>query len=66
LTLVSQGTALTSNEYSVRSQLTISDKLKAGIDLRSLVQQQDHYSDYLAVLSSDFGAPGAVVAEGQR
>jgi len=60
LTLVSQGAALTGNDYSIRSQLTIGDKLKAGIDLRSLVQQQDHYPDYLAVLSSDFGTPGAV------
>ena len=60
LTLVTRGTALTSNDYSVRSQLTVGDRLKAGIDLRSLVQQQDHYPDYLAVLSSDFGTTGAV------
>jgi hypothetical protein len=60
LTLVSKGTALTGNDYSIRSQLTVGDRLKAGIDLRSLVQQQDHYPNYLAVLSSDFGTPGAV------
>ncbi len=60
LTLVSRGTVLTGNDYSVRSQLTIGKGLKAGLDLRSLVQQQDHYPNYLAILSSDFGTPGAV------
>jgi len=60
LTLVTQGTVLAGSDYSLRSQLTIGKRLKAGVDLRSLVQQQDHYPDYLAVLSSDFGTPGAV------
>ncbi len=60
LTLVSRGTVLSGNDYSVRSQLTVGNRLKAGIDLRSLVQQQDHYPNYLAALSSDFGTPGAV------
>jgi len=61
LTLVSRGTALAGNDYSVRSQLTVGKTLKAGLDLRSLVQQQDHYPSYLATLSaSDFGLPGAV------
>lgn len=60
LTLVSEGTAITGNDCSFRLQFTIGDQLKAGIDLRSLVQQQDHYPDYLAVLSSDFATPGAV------
>ena len=60
LTLVSRGSALTGSDYSVRSQLTVGKGLKAGLDLRSLVQQQDHYPDYLATLSSDFGTPGAV------
>ncbi len=60
LTLVSRGTVLSGNDYSIRSQLTAGDRLKAGMDLRSLVQQQDHYRDYLPTLSSDFGAPGAV------
>ena len=61
LTLVSRGTVLTGNDYSLRSQLTVANWLKAGLDLRSLVQQQDHYHAYLAQLSpTDFGLPGAV------
>ena len=61
LTLVSRATVLTGNDYSIRSQLTVSNWLNAGLDLRSLVQQQDHYVSYLPLLSSsDFGLPGAV------
>ncbi len=61
LTLVSRGVVLTGSDYSVRSQLTVGERLKAGLDLRSLVQEQDHYASYLAQLSpSDFGLPGAV------
>lgn len=61
LTLVSRGTLLTGNDYFVRSQLTAGNWLHAGLDLRSLVQQQDHYASYLALLSpADFGTPGAV------
>jgi predicted CXXCH cytochrome family protein len=61
LTVVSRGVVLTGSDYSFRSQLTVGDRLKAGLDLRSLVQQQDHYPSYLAQLSpSDFGLPGAV------
>ena len=56
LTVVSRGTVLTGSDYSVRSQVTVSDRLKAGMDVRSLVQQQDHYRSYLTMLSpSDFG-----------
>lgn len=61
LTLVSRGALITGNDYFVRSQLTASNWLRAGFDLRSLVQQQDHYVSYLALLSpTDFGTPGAV------
>ncbi len=61
LTIVSRGAVLTGNDYSLRSQMTAGQWLKAGLDLRSLVQQQDHYASYLATLSSsDFGLPGAV------
>lgn len=60
LTLAFRGAAVSGSDYSVRSQLTVGEKLKAGLDLRSLVQQQDHYPNYLAILSSDFAAPGAV------
>ncbi len=61
LTAVSRGVVLTGTDYSVRSQVTVGDRLQAGLDLRSLVQQQDHYVSYLAQLSpSDFGLPGAV------
>jgi predicted CXXCH cytochrome family protein len=61
LTVVSRGVVVTGSDYSFRSQLTVGDRLKAGLDLRSLVQQQDHYPSYLAQLSpSDFGLPGAV------
>jgi predicted CXXCH cytochrome family protein len=54
LTLVSRGTVISGEDYSLRSQLTVSRWLKAGLDLRSLVQQQDHYPNYIATLSSDF------------
>jgi hypothetical protein len=54
LTLVSRNRVLTGNDYSMRSQLTVGNWLKAGLDLRSLVQQQDHYPSYIALLSSDF------------
>jgi len=60
LTLVSRGTVVSGNDYSLRSQLTISDRLKAQLDFRSLVQQQDHYPSYIAQLSSDFAVPGGV------
>lgn len=61
LTVVSRGVVLTGSDYSVRSQVTVADRLKAGLDVRSLVQQQDHYRSYLVQLSpSDFGLPGAV------
>jgi len=54
LTLVSRGTVISGDDYSVRSQLTVSRWLRAGVDFRSLVQQQDHYPNYIATLSSDF------------
>jgi predicted CXXCH cytochrome family protein len=54
LTLVSRGAVITGNDYSLRSQLTVADRLEAGLDLRSLVQQQDHYRSYMPLLSSDF------------
>ena len=61
LTLVSRSRVLTGNDYSMRSQLTVGGWLKSGWDLRSLVQQQDHYRSYMPLLSpSDFGLPGAV------
>jgi predicted CXXCH cytochrome family protein len=60
LTLVSRGTVISGNDYSLRSQLTISNRLKALLDVRSLAQQQDHYPSYIAQLSSDFGVPGGV------
>ena len=61
LTLITRGALITSRDYSLRSQLTVANWLKARLDLRSLVQQQDHYLSYLAQLSpSDFGLPGAV------
>ncbi len=61
LTFAARGVVITGSDYSLRSQLTVGDRLKAGLDLRSLVQQQDHYRSYLAQLSpSDFGLPGAV------
>ncbi len=61
LTLVWRGVVLTGSDYSIRSQLTAGRWLTAGLDVRSLVQQQDHYHSYMALLSpSDFGLPGAV------
>ena len=61
LTVVSRGMLITGSDYSLRSQLTLSDRLGAGLDIRSLEQQQDHYRSYLAELSpADFGLPGQV------
>jgi predicted CXXCH cytochrome family protein len=61
LTLVSRGALISGNDYFVRSQLTIGNWLGAGLDQRSLVEQQDHYVSHLALLSpADFGTPGAV------
>ena len=53
LTLVSQGSVLSGNDYSIRSQLTVGNWLKSGLDLRSLVQQQDNYQFYAGVMSPD-------------
>ncbi len=62
LTLVSRSRVLTGVDYSMQTQLTIAKWMKAGLDLRSLVQEQDHYKSYLAQLSpADFGLPGAVI-----
>jgi predicted CXXCH cytochrome family protein len=61
LTLVSRSRVLTGDDYSMQTQLTIGKWMKGGLDLRSLVQEQDHYKSYLAQLSpADFGLPGAV------
>jgi predicted CXXCH cytochrome family protein len=46
LTIVSRGTVLTGDDYYGKSQLTIGGRLQAGFDMRSFVQQQDHYPFY--------------------
>jgi predicted CXXCH cytochrome family protein len=53
LTLVSQSSVLSGNDYSIRSQLTVGNWLKSGLDLRSLVQQQDNYQFYAGLMSPD-------------
>lgn len=57
LTLVSRAELLTGDDYSAASQLTVGEWLKAGFDMRSFVQQQDHYPFYAGAMSSDFLPP---------
>jgi predicted CXXCH cytochrome family protein len=46
LTVVSRANVLTGDDYSAASQLTAGERLQAGFDMRSFVQQQDHYPFY--------------------
>ena len=46
LTLVTRANVLTGNDYYAASQLTAGEWLQAGFDVRSFVQQQDHYPFY--------------------
>jgi predicted CXXCH cytochrome family protein len=46
LTILSRANVLTGDDYHSVSQVTLGDRLQAGFDVRSLVQQQDHYPFY--------------------
>jgi predicted CXXCH cytochrome family protein len=46
LTVVSRGNVLSSQDYQAASQLTAGQWARVGFDIRSFVQQQDHYSFY--------------------
>ena len=46
LTVVSWGTVLTGDDYQARSQVTAGERLQAGFNMRSFVQQQDNYPFY--------------------
>jgi predicted CXXCH cytochrome family protein len=46
LTVVSRANVLTGNDYQAASQITVGQWAKLGFDLRSFVQQQDHYPFY--------------------
>ena len=59
LTAVFRGNLITGDDYSATSQVTVGQWFQAFVDLRSFMQQQDHYNSYLPVLSSDFATPGA-------
>ena len=46
MTVVSRANLVTGDDYSAMVQTTASNWLRAGFDLRSFVQQQDHYPFY--------------------
>lgn len=46
LTVVSRAMVLTGDDYQARSQVTAGERLQAGFDIRSFVQQQDNYPFY--------------------
>lgn len=43
VTVVTRGSVLNSQDYQAASQLTAADWARVGLDIRSFVQQQDHY-----------------------
>lgn len=57
VTIASHASVLTGDDYSATSQLTVGELLQAGFDMRSFVQQQDHYPFYVGQMSSDFLPP---------
>lgn len=46
LTVVSRANVLTGDDYSAAAQVTAKEWLRAGFDMRGLVQQQDNYPFY--------------------
>lgn len=46
LVAVSRGNVVSSNDYQAASQITAGEWVKFGFDMRSFVQQQDHYPFY--------------------
>jgi hypothetical protein len=57
LTVVSRANVLTGDDYSAASQVTVGKWAKFGFDMRSFVQQQDHYPFWAGVMSSDLAPP---------
>jgi predicted CXXCH cytochrome family protein len=60
LTVVSRGNVLSGDDYQAASQVTMGEWIRFGFDVRSFVQQQDHYSFYafpVLDVSSDCGGP---------
>lgn len=57
LTVASHANILTGNDYYATSQLTAGQRLQVGFNVRSFVQQQDHYPFYAGVMSSDLAPP---------
>jgi hypothetical protein len=53
LTVVSRANVLSGDDYSTASQVTAGEWLRAGLDMRSFVQQQDNYPFYAGVMSPD-------------
>ena len=60
VTIVTRGNVLNSQDYQAASQLTAGKWARVGIDMRSFMQQQDHYPFYafpLLDVSSGCGGP---------
>ena len=57
LTVVSRGNYLSRDDYSAAADVTLGGRLEVGFDLRSFVQQQDHYIFYTPLMSPDFAPP---------
>jgi predicted CXXCH cytochrome family protein len=57
LTVVSRGNVLSSQDYQAASQLTAGKWARVSFDIRSFVQQQDHYPFY-AFPALDVATPG--------
>jgi predicted CXXCH cytochrome family protein len=53
ITVVSRANVVTADDYSARSQITAGQRLQAGFDVRSFVQQQDNYPFWADVMSPD-------------
>jgi predicted CXXCH cytochrome family protein len=56
ITVVSRGNVLTGDDFQTASQVTVGEWAQFGFDLRSFVQQQDHYQFY-AFPTLDPGVP---------
>jgi predicted CXXCH cytochrome family protein len=46
LTIVSRGNVISSQDYQAASQITAGERAQVGFDMRSFIQQQDHYPFY--------------------
>lgn len=71
LSLLTRATVLTGSDFHISSQFNLGDRLEAGADLRSFVEQQDNYPFYSSRMSPDIGttdaiAPGSVFGVKRR